>query len=286
MLTVAVANHKSGTGKTTTLLGLASSAASMGARTLVIDLDPQAHATRALGVGVQVGEPTPEWTTTEVLRAACEGAAAGAISSTRWKGVDLIPADLHLAERDTDAALGTEYALREACRGLDGYDLVLLDCPPSVGRLTTNALVASTHVLLVTDPSTLGLQGARRIAETIETLKRFHRRQVRLAGALVNIATTEVAEAPMDLGELKVALPSDTWAPTIQRSAILAQSLALGRPIHSFGTAALDVSRAFDEHLSRLMWLDPVYRQAHPTMDPDRWKPDAVAAALGIATEP
>src|SRR4051794_3564360 len=130
MLSVALCNQKGGVGKSTMTLGLASSAAHLGLKVLVIDLDPQANATAALGV------TTPEWTSADVLHAAEEGNAAGAITRTEWPNVDAIPADLALSEREQDTSLGSEFALRESMRGLVGYDGVLIDCPPAVGRRT------------------------------------------------------------------------------------------------------------------------------------------------------
>lgn len=248
MLTVAIANARSGVGKTTLTLGLAHAASRNDLRALVIDLDPQGHATAALSV------TDPTWTTSDVLHAAAEGAATGAACSSSLPGVDLIAADLTLAEQDTNASLGSEFALRASLVGLTDYDMVLFDCPPSTGRLTSNALVAATHALLVTAPTPLALHGAQQVLDTVDVIRKLHRRQLRVAGVIVNNVPPTGREESLTLEAVSGAMsPVPVWAPAIPY-----------RPVRNGRQTS---EQAYEDALHRLLRLDPIYRRAHPGED-------------------
>ena len=262
MISVAVVNQKGGVGKTTTTLGLASAivASDPTRRVLVLDLDPQSNATMALGI------VDPEWTTADVLHAASEGAVAGAITSTEWDRVDAVAADLSLAERETDTSLGSEFALREALKGphLD-YDVLLIDCPPSIGRLTQNALIAATHVLVVTEPSRPGLHGVGQVNETIATIRKYHNKTLRTAGVIVNLMPPKGREAQLRLDELMTELGEEVWEPPIPRRAVLTEAMGASAPIHAFGTEAKPVTDVLDLHAQRLLELVDKYAKKEST---------------------
>ena len=128
---LALANQKGGVGKTATTLGLASAVAHAGGNVLVVDMDPQANATT--GLGIDVDEQT--LTTYDLMSKGVAGAAAEAILATPWDRVDLIPADEALATIESDGANDLIFRLDIAFEGVDlsAYDLVLVDCPPSLG---------------------------------------------------------------------------------------------------------------------------------------------------------
>jgi len=162
----ALANQKGGCGKTTTAIHLAAALNARGQRTLLVDLDPQAHAT--LGVGCFVGHGP---SLVDVLNG--EVPAASALRHLH-PGLELLPASLRLAEFEEDAvhALAPERALEQALLPLrDQFDVAILDCPPRAdGVLTANALRAATHVMLVVETGAFALQGALRARDIFEAL--------------------------------------------------------------------------------------------------------------------
>jgi cellulose biosynthesis protein BcsQ len=165
-LTLAVLSLKGGTGKTTTVLGLAGAAAARGLRVLVVDIDPQANATDGLGV------TDPDFTTNDVIADARPGVAADAVAPSPWPGVEVIPAERALEHRGPHEGPDSAQRLRVALTGVpQRYDVVLIDCPPSLGELTRNALAAAEGALVVTEPSYFALTGAAAALDAVDVVR-------------------------------------------------------------------------------------------------------------------
>jgi chromosome partitioning protein len=250
MMTLAVANQKGGVGKTSTALGIVASACASGRRVLVVDLDPQANASSGLGVS------EPEFDSGDVIHANQRNAASSAIVATSWAGVDVIPASLALAEREHDQALGIEYRLRKALEGVTGYDLVVIDCPPSLGRLVTNALVAATHVLIVTEPAAAALKGVQNLLETIAVIVEHYNPKLIVAGVVFNRVPARSREAELRIAELTDAdLGVPVLAPSIPARAVIAEAYGASAPIHDYGAKAADATSAYDQLTEQLLAL-------------------------------
>lgn len=166
MPTIALINQKGGVGKTTSTINLGAGLAMLGKTVLLVDLDPQAHLT--YGLGIQAHEL--ECTIYEVLK----GEATAAEATLRRTGMDLLPASLSLsgAEMEFSGTAGREFLLKEALLGTEHYDYILLDCPPSLGLLTLNALTAAQEVYIPLQTEFLALQGMSKLIETINVVKK------------------------------------------------------------------------------------------------------------------
>ncbi|MBM3487563.1 MAG: ParA family protein [Alphaproteobacteria bacterium] len=166
---LAIANQKGGVGKTTTAVNLATALAAVGRRVLVLDIDPQGNASTALGIARERRRTT----TYDVL---IDGRAiADAVIDTTIPGLAVVPAsvDLSGAELELIDLDRREYRLREALGGLPNrFDYVMIDCPPSLGLITLNALVAADAVLVPLQCEFLALEGLSHLVRTIERVRK------------------------------------------------------------------------------------------------------------------
>lgn len=190
-IVIAVANQKGGVGKTSTTVNLAARLASMGKHVLVIDADPQANATSILDVEFHHDGRTLN----DVLAAvATNQAGPGAISAAittagpAWPHVDVVPSERALAAREADTTAGREQLLRTAIDdgAVDGYNAVLIDCPPSLGALTLGALTAADQVLILTEPRTSSVDGVDELTRTIQAVRKYYNPHLALTGILIN----------------------------------------------------------------------------------------------------
>ena len=249
-VTCAVIAQKGGVGKTTTLLGIAGAAWERGLQVLVVDLDPQANATAALD------PESTAYSTNDVLADARPGVAADAIVRSGWGlGVDVLPAERALEHRAVPDGRDSALRLRIALEGVvDRYDLVLVDCPPSLGELTRNALAAVRLALVVTEPSFFALPGAAAALEAVEVVRGSSNLVLRAAGVVVNRARPQTTEHAFRLAELHEAYPDLVLPVSVPDRTAIQQAQGACVPVQAWRSAgAHEASDAYDAILDLLL---------------------------------
>jgi chromosome partitioning protein len=253
MRSIAIINQKGGVGKTTTAVNLSAALAELGQQVCLIDLDPQAHATLHLGVPPQHGGTT-------IYDVLIGQASLSDVRRPINPNLSLVPSHIDLAAAEIELAgeVGREVILRDRLQTdvderCDPFDFVIIDCPPSLGLLTLNALVAVHEVFLPLQPHFLALHGLSKLLETIEVVIRRLNRQLRLTGVICCMyeSSTRLAqEITGDVADFLSAVdsPDCPWQgaqvfPTrIRRNIRLAEAPSFGQTIfeyapHSNGAA-------------------------------------------------
>jgi chromosome partitioning protein len=219
--TIAVLSQKGGTGKTTTVRTLTDAFRRSGVRTLAIDLDPQGNLSDYFDVA-----PEAEPTIADVLSG--RATAAEAIHD------DLIPANLTLAEAELmlGGKMGRELTLRRALAKLpDDYELILIDCAPSLGLLTVNALVAANRALVTAEAQYFALQGVEQAMEVVELARDGLNEELSVVGVLLNLADMRTIHSREALVSLKERFGELVFDTTIRSSIAYAESAERARSI-------------------------------------------------------
>jgi chromosome partitioning protein len=211
---IAVLSQKGGTGKTTAVRTLTDALRRSGVRTLAIDLDPQGNLSDYFDLA-----PDVDPTIADVLSG--NARAADAIHS------DMIPANLSLAEAELmlGGKMGRELTLKRALKKLpDEYEVVMIDCPPSLGLLTVNALVAADRALITAEAQYFALQGVEQAMEVVELARDSLNPELSLLGVLLNLADMRTVHSREALASLKERFGEQLLATVIRASIAYAES--------------------------------------------------------------
>lgn len=268
---LAALSLKGGVGKTSVVLGLAGAAIEHGLRALVVDLDPQANATAALDVGEVV------FTASDVLYDARPGVAAEALVPSAWSELlSVLPSERALEHRAADADPSSSLRLRSSLVGVaEEFDVVLVDCPPSLGELTRNALFAADAALVVTEPSFFAVAAAQQALEAVGLVRANGNPDLRPSGVVANRVRPTLSEHTYRMDELRSAYGDLVLGALPDRSAVQ-QAQGACVPVQQWqSNGAREATLAFSALLGRL--LAPLGLELPPAAPPS-------AGAVGART--
>ena len=249
--TVAVLNQKGGVGKTTTAVNLAACVGARGKKVLLVDIDPQGNSTSGFGIDKRAIKVSSY----DVLVG--NNKAKEAVVHTEFQGVDLMVSNMNLAGAELEIIdIKNREALlkNQLARVSEEYDYIFLDCPPSLGLITLNALTASDTFLVPIQCEYYALEGLSQLMATVRNIKRLYNPYIELEGVLLTMYDGRLNLTQQVVEEVKKFFPKKVYATTIPRNVRLSEAPSFGQPIIYFdkrskgAEAYIDFS---DEFLSK-----------------------------------
>ena len=247
---IAVTNQKGGVGKTTTTVSLGASLAARGLRVLIVDADPQANATSALGIR---GRDEAGLYAALIEEESLERSVEPTATPNLW----LVPTTPALAGAEVElvTVMAREFRMKRALASLRSqYDVILMDCPPSLGLLTVNALAAADEVIIPVQAEYFALEGLGHLSKTVEMIRRNLNPQLAIRGVLLTMYDSRTNLAREVEQEVRTHFPA-TFRTVIPRSVRLAEAPSHGEPITVYdpsSTGAKAYEELADELIDRL----------------------------------
>lgn len=232
---IAIANQKGGVGKTTTTVNLAASLGVLEKKVLLIDADPQANATSGLGIDVE----NIEKGTYQLLEHTLQ--AGEVIIQTDSPNVDLIPAHIDLVAIEIELVDkdNREYMMKEAIKGLKQvYDYILIDCAPSLGLLTLNALTAADSVMIPIQCEYFALEGLGKLLNTVKSVQKIHNMDLDIEGMLLTMYDSRLRLSNQVVEEVRKHFGDMVFNTIIQRNVRLSEAPSYGESIIKYDASS------------------------------------------------
>ena len=250
---IAFANQKGGVGKTTSAVNIAASIAQMGNKVLLCDLDPQGNSTS----GVGINKKTVRFSSYEAILGRC--APDSAVIKTKWENLYVVPSTINLAGAEIDLLDldERERSFDKMIKGLtEEFDYVIVDCPPSLGMLTINALTGSDGVVIPMQCEYYALEGLSQLMITIKKIKQLYNKNLYIMGILITMYNGRLNLTNQVTAELKKYYGDKLFRTVIPRNVKVSEAPSFGEPViyydkYSKGSLAyMDVAK---ELLDRIM---------------------------------
>ena len=226
---IAFANQKGGVGKTTSAVNVAASLGLLGKKTLLVDLDPQGNATS----GVGIAKKSLKGTIKDVLTG--ETSINNVVLPTNYQNLWVIPTNVTLSGTEFDLYNdeGSEYNLKDAFKIISNdYDYIIIDCPPSLGMLTVNALVASDGILVPMQAEFYAVEGLSQLIATTKRVKKLYNEDLNIVGILITMYNKRLLLSMQVMDELQKYYPDKLFNTTISRNVKLSEAPGFGKPVY------------------------------------------------------
>lgn len=249
---IAFANQKGGVGKTTSAVNIAASVGILGKKVLLIDLDPQGNTTS----GVGINKKNLKATSYELL--INETTADKAVIKTEFKNLSVIPSNISLAGAEFDLYQldNREYRLKEQLAQIKAdYDYIFIDCPPSLGMITVNALAAADAVIIPMQCEYYALEGLSQLMLTIRKIKQLYNPELEICGILITMFNGRLILTMQVISELKKYYSDKLFKTPISRNVRLSEAPSFGTPVYYHDKSSkgskeyLDVAKEFLERI-------------------------------------